>query len=190
MRGGEMCGQHLEPVTYIVAGLQARFAQLDDESRLAAMTQLLAFQRQHGESINAVLMRYDLVRQRARQEGNFVMSWEGCSLQLMRALNVSSQQMIQFLQPFGSRLPSTEAEFDQLTGQMRRVGHILEHSPNNIGQLMRSNSHMLNAMHKRVSFLLPMVPGMRSTIARASPHDRPVKMHFPYNSPIELPHFS
>ena len=60
--GGVMYGQQLEPVTYIVAGLQARFAQLGDEGRLAAMTQLLAFQRLHGESINAVLTRYDTVR--------------------------------------------------------------------------------------------------------------------------------
>ena len=96
MNGGVIHGQQLEPVTYIVAGLQMRFAQLDDESRLAAMTQLLAFQRLHGENINAVLSRYDMVRRRARHEGNFVMSWEGCSLQLLRALNVNSQQMIQF----------------------------------------------------------------------------------------------
>ena len=33
----------VDPITYIVAGLQQRFAMHDDEHRLAAMTQLLAF---------------------------------------------------------------------------------------------------------------------------------------------------
>ena len=106
---------------------------------MAAMIQLLAFQRHTGENSIAVLARYAMVRQRAFREGNFVMSWEGCSLQVLRALNVNSQQLIQFLQPFGSRLPQDENEFYMLTGHMRRVGHILEHAPNNFGQLLHGN---------------------------------------------------
>ena len=62
---GVLNGQQLDPVTYIVAGWQGRFAMLDDESRLAAMTQLLACQRHPSETINATLSHYDLVRQRA-----------------------------------------------------------------------------------------------------------------------------
>ena len=42
--GGFASGQ-LAPITYIVAGLRQRFAMLDDEHRLAAMTQLVAFSR-------------------------------------------------------------------------------------------------------------------------------------------------
>eukprot|EP00969_Alexandrium_andersonii_P153764 6798911-Alexandrium_andersonii.AAC.1 len=47
--------------------------------------------------------------------------------------------MIQFLQPFQGRLPTTEAEFQIMTSHMRRIGHILEHSPNNLGQLLRGS---------------------------------------------------
>eukprot|EP00969_Alexandrium_andersonii_P043488 1906752-Alexandrium_andersonii.AAC.1 len=47
--------------------------------------------------------------------------------------------MIQFLQPFQGRLPTTEQEFITLQSHMRRIGHILEHSPNNLGQLLRGN---------------------------------------------------
>ena len=67
------------------------------------------------------------------------MSWEGCALQMLRACNVSSQQMIQFLQPFQGRLPQYEAEFALLSSHTRRIGHILEHSPNNFGQLLHGN---------------------------------------------------
>ena len=67
------------------------------------------------------------------------MSWDGCTLQLLRACNVSSQHMTQFLQPFQGRLPQDEAEFTWLSAHMHRSGHILEHSPNNIGQLLHGN---------------------------------------------------
>ncbi|MFM7988134.1 MAG: hypothetical protein ACKPKO_53360, partial [Candidatus Fonsibacter sp.] len=139
MNGGMVNGIQVDPVTYVVHGLQQRFALLDDEHRLAAMTQRLAFSRRHGETINGTLARYEVVRQRAAREGHFVMSWEGCALQLLRACNVSSQQMIQFLQPFQGRLPQDEAEFAILSSHMRRIGHILEHSPNNLGQLLHGN---------------------------------------------------
>ena len=80
-----------------------------------------------------------MVRQRAAREGHVVMSWEGCALQILRACNVSSQQMIQFLQPFQGTLPQDDAELAILSSHMRRIGHILEHSPNNLGKLLFGN---------------------------------------------------
>eukprot|EP00969_Alexandrium_andersonii_P132173 5844837-Alexandrium_andersonii.AAC.1 len=47
------------------------------------------------------------------------MSHEGYALQLLRACNVSPTQMIQFLQPFQGRLPTTEQEFLVLQTHMR-----------------------------------------------------------------------
>ena len=67
-----MNGQPLDPVSYLLVGLETRFAQLADETRLAAMNELTAFQRKPHESINAVLARYQLVRQRANADGGFV----------------------------------------------------------------------------------------------------------------------
>ena len=139
MNGGVVNGIPVDPVTYVVHGLQQRFALLDDEHRLAAMTQLLACSRRHGETINGTLARYEIVRQRAAREAHFVMSCEGCALQLLRARNVSPQQPIQFLQPIQGRLPQDEAEFAILSSHMRRIGLILEHSPNNLGQLLHGN---------------------------------------------------
>ena len=83
--GGVINGIALDPVTYLLTGLQARFASMEEESRLKSMTEMLAFARKPGENINALLARYEVVRQRAAVEGQFVMSIEGCSLQLLRA---------------------------------------------------------------------------------------------------------
>ena len=78
--GGVLNGIAVDPVTYLLGSLHAKYSQLEEESRLFAMTKMLAFVRRHGESINSVLARYEVVRQRAAIEGQFVMSSEGCSL--------------------------------------------------------------------------------------------------------------
>ena len=85
VNGGMLNGAMVDLVTYLLGTLHAKFSVLEDESRLTAMTEVLAFSRRPSESINAVLARYEVVRQRAALEGQFVMSTEGCSLQLLRA---------------------------------------------------------------------------------------------------------
>jgi len=71
--GGVINGQQLDPVSYVITGLYGRFGQLEEETRIAAMTEMLAFAKRSGENINAVLTRYELVRNRAATEGNFTM---------------------------------------------------------------------------------------------------------------------
>ena len=140
-QGGMINGVMVDPVSYIVYGLHARFAQLGEESRLVAMTEMLSFARGPRESINEVLTRYEIVRQRARTEGQFVMSTEGCALQLLRACGVNTTQLMQLLQPFGTNLPRNEQELSAMANAMRRMGHILENSPGNIASSLHGNRH-------------------------------------------------
>ena len=76
MSGGIHNGIHVDPVTYLLTALHARFSALEEESRLTCMTEMLAFTRKPGDTINALLARYETVRQRANVEGQFVMSVE------------------------------------------------------------------------------------------------------------------
>ena len=62
--GGIVGGRQLDPVSYILVVLAMRFAQLDDESRLQAMTELWAFDKHPGENINELLARFQVVRDR------------------------------------------------------------------------------------------------------------------------------
>ena len=140
MNGGIHNGVAYDPVGYIIAGLRSRFGQLDEETRMSAMNEMLAFARRPGENINMILSRYDLVRGRARNEGQFVMAVEGCAMQLLRACGTNPTQMMQLLQPLNYRLPNSEEEFLQMRDTMRRIGHVLEHSPNNIGQGLHGNT--------------------------------------------------
>ena len=137
MQGGMRNGVQLDPVTYLLAALQDRFAALDEETRLSSMTELMAFHRHSGESVNALLSRYEIVRQRAATEGQFVMSVEGCALQILRACNINPHQIILLLHPFGGRMPNNEAEFSQLCTALRRQGHIMEGVPGNVSTLLR-----------------------------------------------------
>ena len=68
--GGIIGGVQLGPASYILTVLAIRFAQLDDESRLQAMTELWAFDKLPGEDINTFLAEYDVMRERASRAGS------------------------------------------------------------------------------------------------------------------------
>ena len=132
MNGGMQNGAMLDTVSFLLSALHARFMALEEESRLTAMTEMLAFARRPGESINSLLARYDAVRNRAATEGQFVMSVEGCALQILRSVGIGAQHLFTLLQPFQGQLPRDEAQYTQLITQLRRYGHISEGSVGNI----------------------------------------------------------
>ncbi len=132
-------GQQVDPVTYLLTSLHERYAQLEEESRLTVMNDMINFQRNPGESINSLLTRYETVRMRAAVEGQFVMSIEGNALQLLRVCGVSPTQMTMFLQPFNGQMPQNPAQFHQLCTALRRFGHITENAPGNIASGLRGN---------------------------------------------------
>ena len=100
------------------------------------MTEMLAFSRRPGEAINALLARYEIVRQRASVEGQFVMSVEGCALQLLRACNIHANQLMLLLQPFNGMMPTTEAQLNAMIQQLRRHGHVTEGTHGNIATVL------------------------------------------------------
>ena len=61
MHGGQVNGQNVGPVPFLLGALHRRFSALEEESRLTSMTEMLAFARKPGESINALLARYETV---------------------------------------------------------------------------------------------------------------------------------
>ncbi len=73
-QGGVQNGAQLDLATCLLASLQDPIVVLDEESRLACVTETLALSRRLGESINALLARYEIARQRAATEGQFIVS--------------------------------------------------------------------------------------------------------------------
>ena len=64
MNGGQVDGNRVDPVTLLFHGLQQRFAPLQEESRLAALTSFMTFQRKPNERINELLTRSETVQAR------------------------------------------------------------------------------------------------------------------------------
>ena len=56
LQGGLLNGQQVDPVTYLLGQLRARYGALEEESRLAAMTEFPAFSRKPGENVNLSLI--------------------------------------------------------------------------------------------------------------------------------------
>jgi len=65
------------------------------------------------------------------------MSIEGLSWLLLRACHVNDQQLLQLLADFRGRFPTNEVEMRTLQTSLRRMGHILERSTNNIASQLR-----------------------------------------------------
>ena len=138
-QGGVVGGQAVDSVTYLLANLAQNFAPLGEEQRLQAMTELMTFNRVPGESIDALLSRYMTLRFRASQGGvGMQMSWEGYAWLILRACQCNNNQLLQLLHPFQGRWPTDEAEFNTLTMNLRRMGHILEGTPGNVSNQLRS----------------------------------------------------
>ena len=135
--GGVINGVRLDPVSFLLHGLQVRFAPLDEETRLRATQDMLAFTRRAGETIDALISRFELTRARARTEGGGTLGVETAALLLLRACGVNTQQFQVLTQPFGLRLPSTEAELAQMCHHLRRMGHIVERHPQSIASGLR-----------------------------------------------------
>ncbi|CAE7741630.1 unnamed protein product [Symbiodinium microadriaticum] len=148
--GGVINGQALDPVSFLLHGLSSRFAPLDEENRLRAAQDLLSFARRQGESIDALISRFDITRELARREGGGAVAIETAALILLRACGVSSEQFQTLTQPFGLRLPANDAEFSQLCHHLRRMAHIVERHPNNIASGLRQTSQ---AHFSQASFL-------------------------------------
>ena len=135
--GGVINDQQLDPVSFLLHGLSARFAPLDEENRLRAAQDLLSFTRKPNETVDALISRFDITRQRAQNEGGGMMSLETASLILLRSCGVSGEQFQALTTPFGLRLPTNEAEFSQMCHHLRRMAHIVERHPNNIASGLR-----------------------------------------------------
>ena len=71
-QGGVVNGVMVDPVTYLTHALHQRFSNLEEEGRLQSMTEMLAFERRPGESINSLIARYE--RQFAREQQSKVSS--------------------------------------------------------------------------------------------------------------------
>ena len=175
INGGQINGTAVDPMTFLMHSLSERYSQLGEETRLSAITDLMNFNRIGQERIDALITRFDTIRQRANQEGQLNISIQGLTWILLRACSVNDSQLMTLLQPFGGLFPATAEQYRTLCTLLRRMGHIIERSPGNIaGQLRQGGSQVSSffetSMHEPDPWhQQPSTDPWASTFAQQSP---------------------
>jgi hypothetical protein len=136
--GAVLNGNQVDGVTYILHRLGERFGQLGEEQRLKAMRDFMDFDRKPYETIDELLTRFEVLRNRSREVADFEMNFEGISFMLLRSCRVSDQQFIMLTQPTNGRLPNDELQYRNLFAALRRLGHVVENFHDNIAQGIRN----------------------------------------------------
>ena len=111
---------------FLLRGLERRFGEEELDSAIQAAVELLTFRRLESETIDNVLGRYELVRNRSDRIagmhiGEGVLSWL-----LLTHLNVSKRDWPVLLAPFEGALPTDALQYRRLLQQIRRQSHLLE----------------------------------------------------------------
>eukprot|EP00971_Amphidinium_carterae_P128406 2543630-Amphidinium_carterae.1 len=119
-------GKHLSGLEILLKGLEKRFAPLQVEEGTKSIAALFTFRRQGHETIDQALARWDVLRQRAKEQGQCELSSAGYAWQLLQGLQVPPVMWSQLLARFDGVLPTTESSLRELTTLVRRQGHLSE----------------------------------------------------------------
>ena len=97
------------------------------------MTELMNSKRHQGETIDALIQRFRMLKWRAAQgNAGIQMTWEWYAWLLLKAIGINQGNLAHIQQPTQGRFPNTQDEFEQVSMHLRRLGHIFENSPHNI----------------------------------------------------------
>ena len=127
-------GNQVDGFAFIMGILTERYGPIGEEQRLKVAKELMDFDRKPHEKIDDLLTRFEIVRHRANEVGNCQMSIDLLSYMLLRACRVTEQQFLMLTEPTGGRLPTTDAEYRNMYAALRRLGHVIENTHDNIAK--------------------------------------------------------
>ena len=119
-------GQQLTGLMVLVQHLARRYAPMEQETSTKAISELLNFCRMQGETIDELLVRFDILRNRAIVRGGLGINVQGLSWMLLRAMQIGPEEWDKFLHFNGGQLPHDQATMNQLVERLRRFGHLQE----------------------------------------------------------------
>ncbi|CAK9100705.1 unnamed protein product, partial [Durusdinium trenchii] len=119
-------GQQLTGLMLLVAVLARRYAPLEAENTTKSIAEFLSFRRQPGEAIDSVLVRFDILRNRANVRAGFAVNWTGLSWLLLQSLGLNAEMWDRLLAPLGGQMPQNEHELGGLMERIRRLFHLKE----------------------------------------------------------------
>ena len=118
--------QQLSGAAFILNALAQRFMPLEEEMNLRAMADLHGFVRLPGETVDQLLIRFEVIVQRARTRSGLPVQNTHAAWMLLLALRLPSEYWVHLLTPFRGALPSTDTEYRQFLEYVKRFGHLAE----------------------------------------------------------------
>ena len=110
----------------LVQLLANRYAPLGTEDVTKSIGEFLNFKRMPNESIDSVLVRYDILRNRAQQRAGFMINITGLAWLLLQALQLNAESWDRLLAPLGGQMPADELQLNDLMERIRRLYHLRE----------------------------------------------------------------
>lgn len=141
---GNVTQEQVNAVTYLMHQLQTRFGPLDEETRLKAVHEWNTFRRRPNESISATLTRFEQTQMRAEHDAGIVQPYETTSYKLLQTLGFNDKEIIEYIKPFGYKMPNTREEYSSMCLDIRRQLRLIEHHPGNIGSYLRGPSFFVD----------------------------------------------
>ena len=146
---------HVTGLEVVIRGLSRRFGQDELDAHVQSAVELLTFRRLSGETIDNVLSRYELVRNKAlatqsMQLGVGVMSWL-----LLTHLEIPKAAWTTLLLRTDGRLPANDGEFRALLDQIKRQAHLMERThagPKSLEEGWRQPAHVPQRGHAYFDF--------------------------------------
>eukprot|EP00435_Cladocopium_sp_Y103_P042293 s661_g11.t1 len=110
----------------LVNVLARRYAPLEAENTTKSISEFLSFKRLPGETIDSVLVRFDILRNRAQARAGFAVNWTGLSWLLLQSLGLNAEMWDRLLAPTGGLMPQNEFQLGELMERVRRLFHLRE----------------------------------------------------------------
>ena len=117
---------HIPGLMLLARALTDRYGPLESEVATRAISELVTFTRMQGESVDALLVRFEVLRVRAQQRGGLGINAQGLSWMLLNALRLPPEMWDRLLLANQGILPQDEQQLAALCNRIRRTGHLLE----------------------------------------------------------------
>ena len=101
-------GAHYTGLMLLVNVLARRYAPLEAENTTKSISEFLSFKRMPGETIDSVLVRFDILRNRAQARAGFAVNLTGLSWLLLQSLGLNAEMWDRLLAPIGGLMPQNE----------------------------------------------------------------------------------
>ena len=153
--------QQLTGAAFILNGLAGRFMPPDEEQNLRSISDLHGFMRMPGETIDTVLVRWEVVVQRARVRGGIPVTNQHAAWMLLLALRIPPTDWVTLLAPTRGRLPVADNEYRDFLDYLKRHGHLWESAPGTMTQgVIPGQSIMMTTPPDNSAYPTNFAPGL------------------------------